>query len=67
MIARIPLEFLHGRLLYLLYYCWNNSFMIFLAGKIYRVGILMYGNKATLKEIGNGLRASSENTYKKTI
>jgi ABC-2 type transport system permease protein len=25
--------------------------MIFLAGKIYRVGILMYGNKATLKEI----------------
>lgn len=26
-------------------------FMIFLAGKIYRVGILMYGNKATLKEI----------------
>ena len=29
----------------------TTFFMIFLAGKIYRVGILMYGNKATLKEI----------------
>lgn len=29
----------------------TTLFMIFLAGKIYRVGILMYGNKATLKEI----------------
>ena len=29
----------------------TTVFMIFLAGKIYRVGILMYGNKATLKEI----------------
>ncbi len=29
----------------------TTIFMIFLAGKIYRVGILMYGNKATLKEI----------------
>jgi ABC-2 type transport system permease protein len=51
MIARIPLEFLHGRLLYLLAYYWEQLFMIFLAGKIYRVGILMYGNKATLKEL----------------
>ncbi|WP_223606088.1 ABC transporter permease [Chryseobacterium sp. OSA05B] len=30
--------------------------MIFLAGKIYRVGILMYGNKATLKEIWKWIR-----------
>ncbi|RNA61711.1 ABC transporter permease [Chryseobacterium nematophagum] len=29
----------------------TTIFMIFLAGKIYRVGILMYGNKATLKEL----------------
>ncbi|MBB4806155.1 ABC-2 type transport system permease protein [Chryseobacterium defluvii] len=29
----------------------TTVFMIFLAGKIYRVGILMYGNKATLKEL----------------
>jgi hypothetical protein len=26
MIARIPLEFLHGRLLYLLPYCWEQPF-----------------------------------------
>jgi len=29
----------------------TTIFMIFVAGKIYRVGILMYGNKASLKEI----------------
>ncbi|WP_312172358.1 ABC transporter permease [Chryseobacterium sp.] len=29
----------------------TTIFMIFLAGKIYKVGILMYGNKATLKEL----------------
>ncbi|WP_346984336.1 ABC transporter permease [Chryseobacterium sp. POE27] len=29
----------------------TTIFMIFVAGKIYRVGILMYGNKATFKEI----------------
>lgn len=29
----------------------TTIFMIFLAGKIYRVGILMYGNKATMKEL----------------
>ncbi len=29
----------------------TTVFMIFLAGKIYRVGILMYGNKATMKEL----------------
>lgn len=31
-------------------------FMIFVASKIYRVGILMYGNKATLKELWKWVR-----------
>jgi len=35
----------------------TTIFMIFLAGKIYRVGILMYGNKATLKEIWKWIRS----------
>ncbi|KIC63465.1 ABC transporter permease [Chryseobacterium taiwanense] len=34
----------------------TTLFMVFLAGKIYRVGILMYGNKATLKEIWKWIR-----------
>lgn len=34
----------------------TTIFMIFVAGKIYRVGILMYGNKATLKEIWKWIR-----------
>ncbi|MGU3376362.1 ABC transporter permease [Chryseobacterium sp. M5A1_1a] len=34
----------------------TTVFMIFLAGKIYRVGILMYGNKATLKELWKWIR-----------
>ncbi|MCE3076541.1 ABC transporter permease [Chryseobacterium gwangjuense] len=35
----------------------TTIFMIFLAGKIYRVGILMYGNKATLKEIWKWIKS----------
>ncbi|KFF00387.1 ABC transporter permease [Chryseobacterium formosense] len=35
----------------------TTFFMIFLAGKIYRVGILMYGNKATMKEIWKWIRS----------
>ncbi|CAD7811461.1 hypothetical protein CHRY9390_02360 [Chryseobacterium aquaeductus] len=35
----------------------TTVFMIFLAGKIYRVGILMYGNKATLKELWKWIRS----------
>lgn len=35
----------------------TTIFMIFLAGKIYRVGILMYGNKATLKELWKWVRS----------
>ncbi|MCJ8152400.1 ABC transporter permease [Chryseobacterium sp. SSA4.19] len=34
----------------------TTIFMIFVAGKIYRVGILMYGNKATMKEIWKWIR-----------
>jgi len=34
----------------------TTIFMIFLAGKIYRVGILMYGNKATVKELWKWIR-----------
>lgn len=34
----------------------TTIFMIFIAGKIYRVGILMYGNKATFKEIWKWIR-----------
>lgn len=34
----------------------TTVFMIFVAGKIYRVGILMYGNKATLKELWKWIR-----------
>ncbi len=34
----------------------TTIFMIFLAGKIYRVGILMYGNKATMKELWKWIR-----------
>ncbi|MDH6250656.1 ABC-2 type transport system permease protein [Chryseobacterium sp. H1D6B] len=35
----------------------TTIFMIFLSGKIYRVGILMYGNKATLKELWKWIRS----------
>lgn len=35
----------------------TTLFMVFLAGKIYRVGILMYGNKATLKEIWKWIKS----------
>jgi ABC-2 type transport system permease protein len=32
--------------------------MVYLAAKIYRVGILMYGNKATFKELWKWIRTS---------
>jgi ABC-2 type transport system permease protein len=35
----------------------TTIFMIYLSGKIYRVGILMYGNKATLKELWKWIRS----------
>ncbi|MCW3159848.1 ABC transporter permease [Chryseobacterium oryctis] len=52
MIARIPFGVPVWQLaLSIVLLLGTTIFMIFLAGKIYRVGILMYGNKATLKEI----------------
>lgn len=35
----------------------STLLMIFIAGKIYRVGILMYGNKATAKELWKWIRS----------
>ncbi|ASE62406.1 ABC transporter permease [Chryseobacterium indologenes] len=52
MIARIPFGVPAWQIaLSIVLLLGTTIFMIFLAGKIYRVGILMYGNKATLKEI----------------
>ncbi|WP_292010530.1 ABC transporter permease [Chryseobacterium sp.] len=52
MIARIPFGVPVWQLvLSIVLLLGTTIFMIFLAGKIYRVGILMYGNKATLKEL----------------
>ena len=33
----------------------TSIFFVWLSGRIYRVGILMYGNKVSLKEFGNWL------------
>ncbi len=35
----------------------STILMIFIAGKVYRVGILMYGNKATAKELWKWIRS----------
>ena len=59
MVARIPFGvpgwqiFLSMALLIL-----SSLLMVFIAAKIYRVGILMYGNKATLKELWKWIRPS---------
>lgn len=58
MIARIPfgvpLWQIAASLLLLLL---SAAAMVYVAGKIYRVGILMHGNKASLKELWKWLRA----------
>ena len=52
MIARIPFGVpLWEILLSIFLLIASTLLMVFIASKIYRVGILMYGNKATLKEI----------------
>lgn len=57
MIARIPFGVPIWQLaLSIVLLLGTTVFMIFLAGKIYRVGILMYGNKATLKELWKWVR-----------
>lgn len=57
MIARIPFGVPAWQIaLSIVLLLGTTVFMIFLAGKIYRVGILMYGNKATLKELWKWIR-----------
>jgi len=58
MIARIPYGVPAWQIaLSIILLLGTTLFMIFLAGKIYRVGILMYGNKATLKEIWKWIKS----------
>ena len=57
MIARIPFGVpLWEILLSIFLLIASTLLMVFIASKIYRVGILMYGNKATLKEIWKWIR-----------
>lgn len=58
MIARIPFGVpLWEILLSIFLLIASTLLMVFIASKIYRVGILMYGNKATLKEIWKWVRS----------
>ena len=57
MIARIPFGVPAWQIILSIFLLLGTTiFMIFVAGKIYRVGILMYGNKASLKEIWKWIR-----------
>ena len=57
MIARIPFGVPAWQIALSIFLLLGTTiFMIFVAGKIYRVGILMYGNKASLKEIWKWIR-----------
>jgi len=58
MIARIPFGVpLWEILLSIFLLIASTLLMVYVAAKIYRVGILMYGNKATLKEIWKWIRS----------
>ena len=58
MIARIPFGVpMWQLLLSMALLAASALFMIFIAGKIYRVGILMYGNKASVKELWKWIRS----------
>lgn len=58
MIARIPFGVpLWQILLSIFLLIASTLLMVYIAAKIYRVGILMYGNKATLKEIWKWIRS----------
>jgi len=58
MIARIPFGVpLWQILLSISLLIASTLLMVYIAAKIYRVGILMYGNKATLKEIWKWIRS----------
>lgn len=57
MIARIPFGVPGWQIaLSILLLLLTTLFMVFIASKIYKVGILMYGNKATLKELWKWIR-----------
>jgi len=57
MMVRVPFDVPVWQLLLSLVLLFANAvFMVWFAAKIYRTGILMYGKKPTLKEIGRWLR-----------
>lgn len=57
MIARIPFGVPGWQIaLSILLLLLTTLFIVFIASKIYKVGILMYGNKATLKELWKWIR-----------
>lgn len=57
MIARIPFGVPGWQIaLSIILLLLTTLFMVFIASKIYKVGILMYGNKATLKELWKWIR-----------
>ena len=58
MIARIPFGVPAWQIALSMFLLLGSSLlMIYVAGKIYRVGILMYGNKATAKELWKWIRS----------
>jgi ABC-2 type transport system permease protein len=57
MVARIPFGVPAWQIiLSMVLLIFSTLFMIFVASKIYKVGILMYGNKATFKELWKWIR-----------
>ncbi len=58
MIARIPFGVPAWQIILSLSLLLGTTlFMIFIAGKVYKVGVLMYGNKASLKEIWKWIKS----------
>lgn len=58
MIARIPFGVPAWQIiLSMILLAISTLLMVYIAGKIYRIGILMYGNKATAKEIWKWIRS----------
>lgn len=58
MVARIPFGVPAWQIILSIFLLISSSvLMVFIAGKVYRVGILMYGNKASFKEIMKWIRS----------
>lgn len=58
MVARIPFGVPLWQIILSIFLLISSSIlMVFIAGKVYRVGILMYGNKVSLKEIMKWIRS----------